>query len=72
MLVRSKISLFPRLIGHDKHWKWTVAAALLLSFYTYHCYYLTFVHFDYGYNMLANVSVGTSLLIRCIILIIFS
>ncbi|GAV07015.1 hypothetical protein RvY_16910 [Ramazzottius varieornatus] len=47
-----------RLIGYDRTWKWTAPALPLLIFYTYHCYYLTFVRFDYGYNMVANVSVG--------------
>ena len=29
--------------------------ALILLGYGYHVYYLTYVHFDYGYNMLVNV-----------------
>jgi len=31
---------------------------LILSFCAYHVHYLTFVHFDYGYNMKANIAMG--------------
>ena len=35
----------------------TIIAASL-AYYTYHVYYLAFVHFDYGYNMKVNVATG--------------
>ncbi|XP_064456812.1 post-GPI attachment to proteins factor 3-like isoform X2 [Ornithodoros turicata] len=33
-------------------------SAPFAAFFAYHIHYLTFVHFDYGYNMLANVVAG--------------
>ncbi|OQV21867.1 Post-GPI attachment to proteins factor 3 [Hypsibius exemplaris] len=47
-----------RMIGSDQAWKWLVPGAACLTFFVYHVHYLAFVHFDYGYNMLANVTVG--------------
>lgn len=35
-----------------------ILAVALLSFYLYHIYYLSFVKFDYAYNMLVGVSAG--------------
>jgi hypothetical protein len=35
-----------------------IFGALLLSFCIYHVHYLAFIHFDYGYNMTANIAVG--------------
>ncbi len=37
-----------------------IVATILLftSFFAYHVYYLTFIHFDYGYNMTANIAIG--------------
>lgn len=34
----------------------------MLAFYFQHIYYLTFIHFDYGYNMKVNIAVGKSYL----------
>lgn len=31
---------------------------MLIGLYGYHIHYLTFVNFDYGYNMTVNVAVG--------------
>lgn len=33
-------------------------AVMLIGLYGYHIHYLTFVNFDYGYNMTVNVAVG--------------
>lgn len=35
-----------------------VPEGVALLYFLYHTYYLSFVDFDYGYNMMANVSVG--------------
>ncbi|XP_054165373.1 post-GPI attachment to proteins factor 3-like [Oppia nitens] len=43
-----------------RHWSligWTVGLPFL-SFFIYHCYYLYFIHFDYGYNVKVNVITG--------------
>ncbi|XP_013793607.1 post-GPI attachment to proteins factor 3-like [Limulus polyphemus] len=36
----------------------SVIAVPFLSYFFYHIYHLSFVHFDYGYNMKANIIVG--------------
>lgn len=41
----------------------------LLIFFFCHCGYLSFVRFDYGYNMKANVTVGKTLFVKFIIII---
>lgn len=39
-------------------------AGLILSFSAYHFHYLVYVHFDYGYNMKANLAMGKGLRLR--------
>ena len=46
------------MLGNDRGWKWILPGLACLTFYVYHVHYLAFVHFDYGYNMVVNVTVG--------------
>jgi succinate dehydrogenase hydrophobic anchor subunit len=39
-------------------WFGGISGVVLLSYFIYHVHYLAFVRFDYGYNILANVTVG--------------
>ncbi|XP_055354184.1 post-GPI attachment to proteins factor 3-like [Paramacrobiotus metropolitanus] len=47
-----------RIYGCGRGKTWIIPAVPLLIFYCYHVHYLSFVRFDYGYNMLANITVG--------------
>ncbi|GFO36975.1 post-gpi attachment to proteins factor 3-like [Plakobranchus ocellatus] len=47
-----------RVIGTDFKFPIALAALWLIICYCYHIYYLSFVLFDYGYNMMMNVSAG--------------
>lgn len=51
-------SLVVRILGTNKFLLSSSIAVPFLAYYLYHIYFLTFVHFDYGYNMRANVTVG--------------
>ena len=35
-----------------------LATGILLLFFLYHAYYLLFIHMDFGYNMMVNITVG--------------
>lgn len=50
--------LCARVVGTKQPWKLTVIGLLILAFFSRHVYFLTFVRFDYGYNMKVNVLVG--------------
>ena len=47
-----------RLLGTSPWYRPVTIAAILISWFTYHVYYLAFIHFDYGYNMQMNIYVG--------------
>lgn len=47
-----------RLYGTSPVHRPLIFAALVIALYTYHIYYLAFVHFDYGYNMQVNIFFG--------------
>ncbi|CAL8072846.1 unnamed protein product [Orchesella dallaii] len=54
----SFFSVFVRLFQKWMCWPVMTMGVLILSFCAYHVHYLTFVHFDYGYNMKANIAMG--------------
>ncbi|XP_048416798.1 post-GPI attachment to proteins factor 3 isoform X1 [Stegostoma tigrinum] len=47
-----------RTMGLTHPWTASIFGVLLIGLFTCHIWYLTFVHFDYGYNMAANVLIG--------------
>ncbi|GFR67355.1 post-GPI attachment to proteins factor 3-like [Elysia marginata] len=51
-------TLLCRVIGTEHILYIAVSASTLMGLYFYHIYYLAFVHFDYGYNMIMNISAG--------------
>ncbi|RUS71230.1 hypothetical protein EGW08_021011 [Elysia chlorotica] len=51
-------TLVCRVVGTDMVYTIALSASALVGLYFYHIYYLAFVHFDYGYNMIMNVSAG--------------
>ena len=54
----SLLAFLLRLVGTDNA-KAAAAAAGCAALFAHHIYNMTFVHFDYGYNMMVNVGVGT-------------
>lgn len=52
------ILIYFRLYGTSPVRRPLIFAALVIALYTYHIYYLAFVHFDYGYNMQVNIFFG--------------
>ncbi|KAK3775098.1 hypothetical protein RRG08_048308 [Elysia crispata] len=51
-------TLICRVVGTERMFSIAFAALALIGLYFYHVYYLAFVHFDYGYNMIMNISAG--------------
>lgn len=51
---------FDRTLGLRRPGLSTIVGVLLILAFTSHVSYLTFVSFDYGYNMAANATIGTS------------
>lgn len=47
-----------RFIGLENKWSCFLIGLLLCSIYCTHVFYLGFIHFDYGYNMKFNVTIG--------------
>lgn len=47
-----------RMCVKSPSWVSITAAIPFLTYFFYHIYYLTFIHFDYGFNMKASVIVG--------------
>ncbi|KAH9520064.1 Post-GPI attachment to proteins factor 3 [Bulinus truncatus] len=58
LVLYNMFSLVCRVIGPEKKCTLSFVAAMLFVFYSYHIYYLAFIHFDYGYNMSMNIGVG--------------
>eukprot|EP00095_Tigriopus_kingsejongensis_P002557 snap_masked-scaffold309_size213625-processed-gene-1.19 protein:Tk02557 transcript:snap_masked-scaffold309_size213625-processed-gene-1.19-mRNA-1 annotation:"hypothetical protein CAPTEDRAFT_219496" len=54
----SLMAFLLRLYGTDWNWKSVSACLACLAMFIHHIYRMSFVHFDYGYNMILNVSVG--------------
>lgn len=54
-VLTSLVFLLTRVISTRCWWMYTQAAT---AFLVYHVHYLTFVKFDYGYNMNANLALG--------------
>ncbi|XP_005104826.1 post-GPI attachment to proteins factor 3 [Aplysia californica] len=51
-------SLICRVAGTSHIKVLLLVGSALVGLYSYHIYYLAFIHFDYGYNMIVNVAVG--------------
>lgn len=51
-------SISIRVLQPASVWLSTSIAIPFLSYFTYHIHFLTFIHFDYGYNMRVNIIVG--------------
>lgn len=47
-----------KIVGRNSSWLPIALAVPFLTYFIYHIHYLTFIRFDYGYNLKANVSVG--------------
>lgn len=52
-------SLLIRTLGLKRPGVSSIVGVLLILAFTSHVSYLTFVSFDYGYNMAANATIGT-------------
>lgn len=52
--------LLSRTLGLRRPGLSSMVGALLILVFTSHVSYLTFVSFDYGYNMAANTAIGTT------------
>ena len=53
----SLLAFFIRLFGSHS-WKSVISTAFCVAMFIWHVYNMAFVHFDYGYNMIINISVG--------------
>ncbi|XP_067139254.1 post-GPI attachment to proteins factor 3 isoform X2 [Centruroides vittatus] len=49
-----------RTFRNNYEWLSIVVSVPFLGYFFYHIYYLTFIHFDYGYNMKANIFIGVT------------
>ncbi|GCB82551.1 hypothetical protein scyTo_0022022, partial [Scyliorhinus torazame] len=49
-----------RTLGLTRPWTASLFGALLIVLFGCHVWYLTYVHFDYGYNMAANILIAPS------------
>nr|XP_053632075.1 post-GPI attachment to proteins factor 3-like isoform X2 [Cherax quadricarinatus] len=58
MVLYSLFGLVIRMSGHQQQFLKEAAAVMGVLFFTYHVWYLTKGRFDYGYNMVVNVTVG--------------
>lgn len=58
LIVASSISLMFRVFGPDLNIKTVSGMAVSLGVFVRHVYYMAFVHFDYGYNMKVNITMG--------------
>lgn len=54
------LRLFGRTLGLRRPGVSSMVGVLLILAFTSHVSYLTFVSFDYGYNMAANATIGTA------------
>lgn len=52
------LPLFARTLGLKRPGVSSMVGVLLILVFTSHVSYLTFVSFDYGYNMAANATIG--------------
>ncbi|XP_077515437.1 per1-like protein PGAP3 [Amblyomma americanum] len=58
VVLYSLYSLCMRVLGTKNLWLSVSVTMPFAAFFVYHIQYLNFVHFDYGYNMKANVITG--------------
>lgn len=58
--VLSSFFVFCLRVFGDAPFKRTAIASAFLAFYSNHVYHMAFVHFDYGYNMKVNITVGVA------------
>ncbi|XP_071034852.1 post-GPI attachment to proteins factor 3 isoform X2 [Parasteatoda tepidariorum] len=58
MVLYSFYSLCVRICSNTNLWMPIALAVPFLSFFCYHIHYLTYVRFDYGYNLKANIAIG--------------
>lgn len=58
VVLYSLYSLCMRVLGTQNTWLSVSVTMPFAAFFVYHIQYLNFVHFDYGYNMKANVITG--------------
>lgn len=58
MVLYSFYSLIVRVCSSHKSGLPLFVAVPFLSYFAYHIYYLTYIRFDYGYNMKANIIIG--------------
>ncbi|XP_054707277.1 post-GPI attachment to proteins factor 3-like [Uloborus diversus] len=58
LVIYSFYSLFVRSCSNVRTWMPLTIAVPFISYFGYHIYYLTFVRFDYGYNLKANIIIG--------------
>lgn len=58
LVLYSLYSLCMRVLGTDSALSAVTVTVPFVAFFAYHIHYLAFVHFDYGYNMRANVVAG--------------
>lgn len=58
LVLYSLYSLCMRVVGTGSSSLSLSVTIPFVAFFAYHIHYLAFVHFDYGYNMMANVTTG--------------
>lgn len=58
LILASIYACFTRTVGVQHKWRCRVFGLFVVALFCCHCGYLSFVRFDYGYNMKANVTVG--------------
>ena len=58
LILASIYSYFVRTVGSEHVWRCRVFGFFIISLFCCHCGYLSFIRFDYGYNMKASVTVG--------------
>ncbi|XP_064635626.1 post-GPI attachment to proteins factor 3-like [Lineus longissimus] len=58
LVMTSLLCLVLRLAGTRPLWKSIVIPFPFVLYYAWHCYYLAYVRFDYGFNMKVNLSFG--------------
>ncbi|KAH8042732.1 hypothetical protein HPB51_025636 [Rhipicephalus microplus] len=66
VVLYSLYSLCMRFLGTRSTWLSVSVTMPFAAFFVYHIQYLNFVHFDYGYNMKANVITGKFSLLNSI------
>lgn len=58
LVLYNLFTLICRATGTKHRYRLILVSVLLTGLYVYHIYYLSFIKFDYGYNMAVNIGIG--------------